>query len=201
MIVNGQHYRAIWMEGTTVRMINQNLLPFEFKVHDCCTLAATCEAITTMITRGAGSIGAAGAYGMLQAIYSCCNDDELATQLWTAKQQIDATRPTAVNLSYATQKVLLAAGDSRAAAIEAAKAVADECVESGRLIGIHGNSLILNGFGIETHCNAGWLALVDYGSALAPIYAAQAAGKDITVYVDETRPRNQGARQIGRAHV
>ncbi len=187
------HYRAIWIEGSTVCMIEQNKLPFEFEIHYCKTLDETCYAISTMITRGAGSIGAAGGYAMLQTILSS-DDKNLIAELQKARTKIDSTRPTAVNLSYATKRVMDAAYVSREFAISEAHAVADECAEHGRLIGEHGNSLIKDGFGIETHCNAGWLALVDYGSALAPIYAAHKSGKNIFVYVDETRPRSQGAR-------
>lgn len=193
MKVNNKQYRAIWMEGSTVCMIDQNKLPFEFEIYQCKTLEDTCNAIKTMITRGAGSIGAAGGYAMLQAIYGS-NETELISNLQKAKKIIDATRPTAVNLSYATTRVLNAASVSREFAISTAFAVADECAEHGRLIGAHGNELIKDGFGIETHCNAGWLALVDFGSALAPIYAAHKSGKNIFVYADETRPRSQGAR-------
>lgn len=191
--IDAKHYRAIWMEESTVCMVEQNKLPFEFEIHYCKTIDETCDAISTMITRGAGSIGAAGGYAMLQVIYQS-NESELIAELQKAKAKIDATRPTAVNLSYATKRVLDAAFVSREFAISEAHAVADECAEHGRLIGVHGNSLIKDGFGIETHCNAGWLALVDYGSALAPIYAAHESGKNIFVYVDETRPRSQGAR-------
>ncbi len=192
MNVNGKHYRAVWLEGQSVCMIEQNMLPFDFKIYRAETLDDTCMAIKTMITRGAGSIGAAAAYGMYQAL--CDSKGNLYDDLLVAKKKIDSTRPTAVNLFYATERVLKASMVSREFAIAEAFAVADECAEAGRLIGEFGNSLIDDGFGIETHCNAGWLALVDYGSALAPIYAAQASGKRIFVYADETRPRNQGAR-------
>ncbi len=193
MKVNNENYRAIWIEDQTVCMIEQNKLPFEFAVHKCKNVEETCFAIKTMITRGAGSIGAAGGYGMLQVILNS-KDGNLEKNLIAAKKQIDSTRPTAVNLSYATQRVLNAAKTSREFAISEAHTVADECAEHGRLIGEHGNKLIKDGFSIETHCNAGWLALVDYGSALAPIYAAHESKKNIFVYVDETRPRSQGAR-------
>lgn len=193
MNVNGKKYRAIWMEGSDVCMIEQNKLPFSFEIYRAKTLDDTCVAIKDMIVRGAGSIGAAAAYGMLQAIYSA-NEDNLVYELQVARKKIEITRPTAVNLFYATERVFEAAKISRDFAVKEAFAVADECVEQAKLIGEYGNSLIQSGWGIETHCNAGWLALVDYGSALAPIYAAFDAGKDIFVYADETRPRNQGAR-------
>ncbi|MDD3859977.1 MAG: S-methyl-5-thioribose-1-phosphate isomerase [Bacteroidales bacterium] len=193
MKVNGKNYRAIWMEGEKVFMIDQNKLPFKFSVHFCNNIDETCYAIKTMITRGAGSIGAAGAYAMLQVIYGDKGLD-IIYKLEKAKKQIDSTRPTAVNLFYATNRVLEAARISRELAIEEALAIADECALQGKLIGEHGNTLIDDGYCVETHCNAGWLALVDYGSALAPIYAAKNSGKNIFVYVDETRPRSQGAR-------
>lgn len=193
MKVKGKQYRAIWMEDSSVMMIEQNKLPFEFSVHECKTIDDTCTAIKIMITRGAGSIGAAGGYAMLQAILNT-NKDNIYDVLESAKAKIDATRPTAVNLSYATTRVLEASKISKEFAISEAHAVADECAEHGRLIGINGNKLIKDGDTIETHCNAGWLALVDYGSALAPIYAAHDSGKSIHVFVDETRPRSQGAR-------
>lgn len=193
MKVNGKWYRAIWVENRTVCMIDQNLLPFRFKIKHCQTLDETCIAIKEMTVRGAGSIGAAGAYAMLQAIYES-NNSELYEQLFEAKIKIDSTRPTAVNLSYATERVLKAASLSRDLAIQEALAIADECAEQGRLIGVHGNEIIPDGANIATHCNAGWLALVDYGSALAPIYQAYDYGKKVFVYVDETRPRLQGGR-------
>ncbi|MDR2009638.1 MAG: S-methyl-5-thioribose-1-phosphate isomerase [Bacteroidales bacterium] len=194
MNVNGKHYRALWMEGSTVCMIDQNLLPFEFSIYRCNDIDETCRAIKTMITRGAGSIGAAGAYGMLQAIYNNKSDENLYNELFVSKQKIDSTRPTAVNLFYATDRVLEASKISKEFAVSEAFAIADECVEQSRKIGIFGAELIKDGYGIETHCNAGWLALVDYGSALSPLYTAHDSGKNIFVYVDETRPRSQGAR-------
>lgn len=194
MKVNNKHYAALWMDGKTLFMIDQNKLPFEFEIHHCHNLDETCMAIKTMITRGAGSIGAAGAYAMLQAIYANSSDKNLFEELVVAKKKIDSTRPTAVNLFYATNRVLKASKVSKDFAISEAFAVANECIEHSKLIGKHGNQLIKDGYGIETHCNAGWLALVDYGSALSPIYTAFDEGKNIFVYVDETRPRSQGAR-------
>jgi S-methyl-5-thioribose-1-phosphate isomerase len=195
MKVNNKSYRAIWIENVTICMIDQNLLPFEFKIHHCYSVDETCDAIKTMVTRGAGSIGAAGGYAMLQAIWENKNAENLYDELKAAKQKIDATRPTAVNLFYATHRVLEAAKISKAFAIAEAHAIADECVEQSKKIGIFGSELIKDGYKIETHCNAGWLALVDYGSALSPIYTAFENGKkNIFVYVDETRPRLQGMR-------
>lgn len=193
MLVNNKHYRAIWTEGSTVCMINQNLLPFQFEIFYSNSIEDTCIAIISMITRGAGSIGAAGAYGMLQAIYASDKRD-LQSDLLKAKKMLDSTRPTAANLFYGTHRVYEACKISEDFAISEAHAVADECVEHAIKIGEYGNELIKDGFRIETHCNAGWLALVDYGSALSPIYKAFENGKNIFVYVDETRPRSQGSR-------
>jgi methylthioribose-1-phosphate isomerase len=182
MLVNGKHYRTVWLEGSTVYLIEQNLLPFEFKIHTAKTYQETCHAIKTMIVRGAGAIGATAGFAMAQAFLE-------KADLVRAKEEIEATRPTAQNLFYAVERVYKAkdpAAESRA--------IADEDAAACRQIGEFGAALIKDGARIETHCNAGWLAFVDHGSALAPIYQAQKNGKKIFVYVDETRPRGQGAR-------
>jgi S-methyl-5-thioribose-1-phosphate isomerase len=111
-----------------------------------------------------------------------------------ARIEIESTRPTAYNLFFAVEKVYSAALESPEAAYNTAQQLAFENAEDGRLIGEYGNTLIKDGFNIETHCNAGWLGFVDYGSALSPIYLANRSGKKINVLVDETRPRSQGAR-------
>ncbi len=187
MKVNGLHYKTIWMEGSVVHMIDQNKLPFEFGIHTCKDYQSTCLAIVDMTVRGAGAIGAAAGFAMAQAFFS--GDDP-----HNAKHLIMSARPTARDLFYAVEKVYAAGVVSVKLAEEVALAVAKENEEAGRDIGIIGNELINDGFRILTHCNAGWLAFVDYGSALAPIYAALASGKNIHVYADETRPRGQGAR-------
>lgn len=193
MKVNGRHYRSIWMEENRVYMINQNLLPFSFEIYFSDSVSETCLAIKTMITRGAGSIGAAAAYGMVQAINSA-PDNDILTYCSLAKSEIDSTRPTAANLFYATKRVYEALKISKDHAINEAYAVANESVEHGKLIGHFGEPLICDGSRILTHCNAGWLGLVDYGSALAPIYTAYSKSKNVFVYIDETRPRSQGGR-------
>jgi len=187
MRVNGRHYKTIWMENSDVLMIDQNKLPFEFVIHRCAGYIQTCDAITNMTVRGAGAIGAAAGYAMAQAFMEGENPDN-------ARLRIAATRPTARDLFYALERVYEAGKHSAEAAITEAHNIAFENEEAGRAIGIHGNQLIKNGAHILTHCNAGWLAFVDYGSALAPIYQARDAGKEIFVYADETRPRGQGAR-------
>jgi methylthioribose-1-phosphate isomerase len=180
--VNGQHYRTVWMKGNSVFLIEQNLLPFEFKIHEAKTYLETCQAIKTMIVRGAGAIGATAGFAMAQAFLAKVDTAK-------ARKEIAATRPTAQNLFYAISRVY----NSVDPAAEAQK-IADEDAASSRKIGELGNALIKDGARIETHCNAGWLAFVDHGTALSPIYAAHDSGKKIFVYVDETRPRGQGAR-------
>jgi methylthioribose-1-phosphate isomerase len=189
MKVNGKEYRTIWMERSSVFMIEQNLLPFEFRIAECKTYLDTCHAIRSMMVRGAGAIGAAAGYAMAQAALSLRPE-----KLGEARRMIESTRPTARNLFYAVEKVYAAALDSPAGAVEAAYSIANEDAEASRRIGELGNELIPDKAGIGTHCNAGWLAFVDYGTALSPVYHAFLHGKDIFVYADETRPRSQGAR-------
>ena len=191
MKVEGRDYRTVWMEGDTVCLIEQNLLPFEFRIFRARNYRDTCMAIATMIVRGAGAIGAAAAYAMAQAFLEGGNDSGLVDR---ARQEISDTRPTAQNLFYAVERVYRAGQRSVEQAVSEARQIADEDADACRKIGELGNGLIENGFNIETHCNAGWLAFVDYGSALSPVYAAHRSGKHVFVYADETRPRGQGAR-------
>lgn len=205
MNVNGKHYRTIWMEGSSVLMIDQNALPFDFKIYDAKTYRETCHTIRTMITRGAGAIGAAAGFSMAQAFIEGSKgegrgakaDDYTSEQLHffdLARKEIEATRPTARNLFYATERVFNAGLISVEDAVQEAQLLADQNIADAKQIGEYGNTLIQNGSRILTHCNAGWLGFVDYGSALAPLYIAKEQGKDFFVYADETRPRNQGAR-------
>ena len=205
MKVEGKHYRTIWMEGSSVFMINQNALPFEFKILESNKYQETCHAIVTMITRGAGAIGAAAGFAMAQAFlegakgeWRSANDDISDKDQFAffekARREIEATRPTARNLFYATERVYKAGLKSPEAALAEAQKLADENIADAKQIGEYGSRLIKNGSRILTHCNAGWLGFVDYGSALAPLYIAKEQGKDFFVYADETRPRNQGAR-------
>jgi S-methyl-5-thioribose-1-phosphate isomerase len=204
MKVNGKDYRTVWMEGNTVCLIEQNLLPFEFKIFRAENYRDTCRAITTMIVRGAGAIGATAGYAMAQAFVEGANNAASETANKTgliekAREQIKNTRPTAQNLFYAVERVYragsLSTGQySAERALNEAFKIADEDAEACKKIGELGNGLIKDGWKIETHCNAGWLAFVDYGSALSPVYAAHRSGKQVFVYADETRPRGQGAR-------
>jgi S-methyl-5-thioribose-1-phosphate isomerase len=193
MKVNGKEYRTVWMEGSSVLMIEQNLLPFEFEIFESITYKETCKAIRTMIIRGAGAIGAAAGYAMAQACMEA-PAGRRETFLSDARREIESTRPTARNLFYAVERVYAAAKLSSAHAVTEAKAIADEDALASQKIGEFGNDLIKDGYGIATHCNAGWLAFVDYGTALSPVYLSHRQGKNIFVYVNETRPRGQGAR-------
>jgi methylthioribose-1-phosphate isomerase len=207
--VDGVPYRTIWCdEQGTVHAIDQRLLPFRFKVMRIDSLVAMAEAISTMAVRGAGLIGAATGYGMhLAAREAADRPSGQGTDLVAAAALLKATRPTAVNLAWAVRRQLQVLADIedpqlRAAAARAeADAIADEDADSCRRIGEHGLGLLRQlhettgrTVNVLTHCNAGWLAFVDHGTATAPIYAAHDAGIPVHVWVDETRPRNQGAR-------
>lgn len=154
---------------------------------ECHTVAETCEAIRNMTVRGAGAIGAAAGFAMAQAFEAGIKPVEAAAM-------IKATRPTARDLFYAVDAVFAAGKTSVTAAVKKAQTLAAANVEAAKNIGRHGEVLILNGARILTHCNAGWLGFVDYGSALSPVYTARQNGENLFVYADETRPRSQGAR-------
>lgn len=204
MLVSGKPFRTIWMpDAATVRIIDQRHLPWSFDLLDLHTVAEVAHAIQDMAVRGAGLIGATAGYGMALAAREASNMAELEMLAATLVQ----TRPTAVNLSWAVQRQLAgirAAGfDQRVeVALTEAERITDEDAEACESIGRHGLEIIRDiaarkpgqVVNILTHCNAGWLAFVDHGSATAPIYAAHAAGIPVHVWVDETRPRNQGAR-------
>jgi len=200
MIVNGTAYRTVWMEGNTVYMINQLRLPHAFEIAALPDHRATAVAIRDMWVRGAGAIGAAAGYAMAQVALEAPDGAGFIAYVHQGAATIRATRPTAHDLFYAVDRVLAAlesASDiatARRAAVRSAQAFADENAAAGEAIGRHGASLLRDGCRVLTHCNAGWLAFVDWGSALAPIYAAHRAGKRLFVYADETRPRSQGAK-------
>lgn len=195
MLVDGEQFRTVWAEGPTfeepvVAMIDQNKLPFRFQTFRAWHLEDTCQAIKVMTVRGAGAIGATAGFAMVQGIME---DDVEA-----ARKMIEETRPTAKNLTYATKRVFEAAAKSPSslsiARIEA-EAIADEDAESCRRIGEHGaEQLIRDGQTVMTQCNAGWLAFVDWGSALSPIYVAKRSGMNVKVIANFTEPREQGAR-------
>lgn len=199
-------------DGHGVEIIDQRKLPFSFETVTLRSTDDACVAIREMYVRGAGCIGAVAAHGMYLAALECAEsgDEERFPEAFRERgDRLVATRPTAVNLAWAVQRQLEEVAEVSALSrkVEKAKeiaiAVADEDAEWCRRIGEHGVSLIRDIFAkrpgddpvnVLTHCNAGWLAFVDHGSATAPIYAAHDAGIPVHVWVDETRPRNQGAR-------
>jgi methylthioribose-1-phosphate isomerase len=175
--------RAIWLEGGVVKAIDQRVLPGRFEIVDISTSEELAEAIRDMTIRGAPSIGAAAAYGMALAALNGEN-------LEVAASLIKSTRPTAHDLFYAVDLML----SNRERLPGCADEYADSIVERCRAIGENGKQLITDGCKVMTHCNAGALATVDYGTALAPMRAAHRSGREFFVYVDETRPRLQGAK-------
>jgi methylthioribose-1-phosphate isomerase len=197
MQVNGKPYRTVWMEDGAVKIINQLLLPHAFEIMKLPDHHAVAEAITSMAVRGAGAIGVAAAYGMAQVAREA-PEQGFWDYVADGTLRLQKTRPTAQNLFYAVKKVNDAMRDApnireaRRVAQEVAQGIADADVAQCEAIGCHGAKLIKNGARILTHCNAGWLAFADWGSALAPIYMAKRQGKNVFVFCDETRPRCQG---------
>jgi methylthioribose-1-phosphate isomerase len=204
MKINGKAYRTIWLnqDGKSVEIIDQTKLPHKFQTVTLHTLDDAARAISSMQVRGAPLIGATAAFGVALALRSDASDEALER----ACELLAATRPTAINLRWALDEMQKAVRnqphDRRvAAAFARAAAICDEDVETNRKIGEHGLGIIRahaekkNGATVDilTHCNAGWLACVDWGTALAPIYRAHDEGIKVHVWVDETRPRNQGA--------
>ena len=202
MKVGGVAYRSIWVaeDGWSVTVIDQTTLPYEFHTARLTTLDEAADAIRAMKVRGAPLIGATAAYGVCLAALEDASDEAIDR----ASDTLMATRPTAVNLRWALNAMRRALQnlprDERVAAAYArAAAICDEDVAINRAIGEHGFALIEQvsreregTVNVLTHCNAGWLATVDHGTALAPIYLAHDRGIDVHVWVDETRPRNQG---------
>jgi len=199
--IGGAHYRTIWATASgAVRVIDQSRLPFEFVTADLETVEDAAQAIRGMIVRGAPLIGATAAYGLALAL----RRDGADAALDSAAALLRATRPTAYNLAWALERMQravrpLAPAERAAAAYREAAILCDGDVADCEAIGRHGEALIRRAadsgrrVNVLTHCNAGWLACVDWGTALAPIYRAFDAGIDLHVWVDETRPRNQGA--------
>jgi len=196
--------RTVFWENHKVMLIDQRLLPGQFVVTGFDSVATVAAAIRDMVVRGAPAIGATGAYGMaLAAHVSPATDrDGLLRDLREAKAMLDAARPTAVNLSWATARMVELAEHTapsnddglRRALLAEADAIADEDVAINRRMGFYGAELIQDGANVLHHCNTGALATVDFGTALGVIYACAEQGKRIHVWVDETRPRLQGAR-------
>ncbi|MFO1461590.1 MAG: S-methyl-5-thioribose-1-phosphate isomerase [Verrucomicrobiota bacterium] len=196
-------YRTVSFDVRTnsVRLIDQRELPHRFEVLATARFCDTAEAIRNMTVRGAGAIGATAAYGLAQGLraFRGGNVSRFLAHLERVYDTLKDARPTAVDPVNAMNEVRAACSPDapvsvqQAQALAAAERFANENVEDCRQIGVHGASLIREGATVLTHCNAGWLAFVDIGSATAPIYAAQAEGRRFTVLCDETRPRCQGA--------
>jgi len=205
MLVGGQQYRAIWRDPSTgqVQVIDQRILPHRFEIMDVTTVDEFVVTIRDMVVRGAPLIGVTAAYGMAMAMKEDPSDAGMAE----ASSKLKGARPTAVNLAWAVDRVAkeiagLTPSDRALAAMTLADNMANEDVETNAQIGRNGVAVIEEiarskpadePVRILTHCNAGWLATVDRGTATAPIYEAHERGMKIEVWVDETRPRNQGA--------
>jgi methylthioribose-1-phosphate isomerase len=205
MKVEGKHIRSIWLEpdGWSVGAIDQRLLPHDFVIAQLTTCDAAAEAIRSMLVRGAPLIGATAAYGVALAMRTDGSDAALDS----ACKTLIATRPTAINLKWALDDMRSTLGHLRpaarvAAAYARAGEIAEDDIAINKSIGQHGLALIEaivatrrrgERVNVLTHCNAGWLATVDWGTATAPIYLAHERGHAVHVWVDETRPRNQGA--------
>ena len=215
MNINGHHYRTIWIkeeDPKVVQIINQQLLPHRFEILDLTSVEDFRRAIKEMYIRGAGLIGATAGYGIYIAALTSPQIG-YREYIWKAGEILTATRPTAANLEWAVTRQLKALEkcSSRDEMVETAKneaiSIADEDADFCQKIGEYGKEIILQiarekainnskisePIHILTHCNAGWLAFVDFGSALSPVYAAHNDGINVHVWVDETRPRNQGA--------
>lgn len=202
MRIAGQHFRTIWAaENGDVLVIDQARLPFEFATARLASLEDAAHAIRSMMVRGAPLIGATAAYGVALAMRKDPSDAHLSRAI----EMLRGTRPTAVNLAWALEQMVTALAcppEARAArAFSRAAEICDQDVALCEAIGAHGRSIFEKRFqekgrrgplNVLTHCNAGWLACVDWGTALAPIYKAHDAGLPVHVWVDETRPRNQG---------
>ena len=206
MKIDGVSYRSVWLDrddGWSVRIFDQTKLPWAVEILRLSDEDAAAHAIRSMQTRGAPLIGAVAAYGVALAL----RKDASTANLERAVEMLGRTRPTAINLRWALERMRaalhnLAPADRVAAAYAEAAAICDDDVETCRRIGEHGLPLLQEiaarkapggRVNVLTHCNAGWIATVDYGTALSPIYQAHDLGLNVHVWVDETRPRNQGA--------
>jgi methylthioribose-1-phosphate isomerase len=207
MRVGEREYQSIWQDEkdpAAVRVIDQRKLPFSFDILTLRSVDDVCMAISTMAVRGAPLIGAAAAWGVCLSYLEHMNEKDPVGSVLADTTRLRATRPTAVNLAWAVDCMtgILYEHPSAERLMQKASALCDEEAERSRLIGLNGLALIKEmstkkkgeTVNILTHCNAGWLACVDYGTALAPVYLAYDSGIDLHVWIDETRPRNQGSR-------
>ena len=201
MKIDGKSYRTIWFENNVVKIIDQTKLPHQFIIKDLKTVKDSINAIKTMEVRGAPLIGATAAYGLVLSI----NENNDLSFLKQSSEQLINSRPTAINLKWAVDRMMKKLSgvnnkDILNIALEEAKAIAEEDVGFCKNIGLNGLKIIeeiankkKDTVNILTHCNAGWLATIDWGTATSPIYHAHQKGIKVHVWVDETRPRNQGA--------
>jgi methylthioribose-1-phosphate isomerase len=211
MLVDGKNYQSIWLDKIDrgkVMVIDQKRLPFFFEIKELCSVEDIYSAIKDMTLRGAPLIGAAGAYGIYLATLEMNSLTNIPDHLANASRYITSCRPTAVNLSWAVKYVMdklkgnFASPSLSEIALDAANEVCETEKENCRRIGNYGINLIEDiskdkkgePVNILTHCNAGWLACIDYGTALSPVYFAHDKGIPVHVWIDETRPLNQGAR-------
>ena len=201
MKINGKAYRTIWFENNVVKIIDQTKLPHQFIIKDLKTVQDSINAIKTMEVRGAPLIGATAAYGLVLAIIEK-ND---LSYLEKSSKNLIASRPTAINLKWAVDRMIKKLSGVNSSkilqiALDEAEIIVEEDVGFSRNIGLNGLKIIekiaekkKDTVNILTHCNAGWLATIDWGTATSPIYHAHKKGIKVHVWVDETRPRNQGA--------
>ena len=201
MKIDGKSYRTIWFENNVVKIIDQTKLPHQFIIKDLKTVKDSINAIKTMEVRGAPLIGATAAYGLVLSI----NENNDLSFLKQSSEQLINSRPTAINLKWAVDRMMKKLSgvnnkDILNIALEEAKAIAEEDVGFCKNIGLNGLKIIeeiankkKDTVNILTHCNAGWLATIDWATATSPIYHAHQKGVKVHVWVDETRPRNQGA--------
>jgi translation initiation factor eIF-2B subunit alpha/methylthioribose-1-phosphate isomerase len=194
-----KEFRTVWMENNNVKMIDQTKLPYKFEIFTSYDYKQTADAIKTMIVRGAPAIGVTAAFGIVQAILES-DENNFNEYMKKATKTLKETRPTAYNLFWGVDRILNviekvdSIKDKKNLATKEASKIADEDVEVCKKIGEFGEKLIKDDCKILTHCNAGALATVDYGTALSPIRFAHYNGKKIFVFVDETRPRCQGSK-------
>ena len=201
MLINGKPYRTIWFEKNIVKIIDQTKLPHQFIVKDLRTVKESINAIKTMEVRGAPLIGATAAYGLVLSILEK-NDQSFLRE---SSDGLIASRPTAINLKWAVDRMMkklsgVNSNEILTVALEEAKIITEEDVNFCKNIGLNGLKIIedlarrkKDTVNILTHCNAGWLATIDWGTATSPIYHAHQKGIKVHIWVDETRPRNQGA--------
>ena len=201
MKIDGKNYRTIWFENNIAKIIDQTKLPHQFVIKDLKTVKDSINAIKTMEVRGAPLIGVTAAYGLVLSI----NENNDLSFLKQSSEQLINSRPTAINLKWAVDRMMKKLSgvnnkDILNIALEEAKAIAEEDVNFCKNIGLNGLKIIeeiankkKDTVNILTHCNAGWLATIDWGTATSPIYHAHQKGIKVHVWVDETRPRNQGA--------